>query len=248
MAAWWLEQARAQDEQTSVMRLEEADEANLDAALRGALRATRRHANAGASGAAELLVAFRHELGGVDVSGLRCMPLDGDIGRRLPVELLGDPRISAARLPTRKASGGVGLAGALLHHAKAIVEELVSAHSPAVFKIGITCSPLVRWRHYERDGYCQFHMLHATPEPGAVQMLEAALIDAFQGRQGCRNIARGGEGPVGRPPYFAYLALAPCGAGIGLLVAAKHAQQPQVQQQRRKRPRGARDEADLFED
>ena len=94
-----------------------------------------------------------------------------------------------------------------------------------VFKIGITCTPLVRWRAYDREGYQQMHLLHVTEEPGLVQMLEAvswtsvwlfkgsikprngnrrglhavmpplkALISEFQGRPGCRNVARGGEG------------------------------------------------------
>ena len=43
-----------------------------------------------------------------------------------------------------------------------------------VFKIGITCTPFVRWRAYEREGYQQMHLLHVTEEPGLVQMMEAA--------------------------------------------------------------------------
>lgn len=68
-----------------------------------------------------------------------------------------------------------------------------------VFKIGITCTPLVRWRAYDREGYQQMHLLHVTEEPGLVQMLEAALISEFQHRAGCRNVARGGEGLGLRP-------------------------------------------------
>ena len=124
-----------------------------------------------------------------------------------------------------------------------------------VFKIGITCTPFVRWRAYEREGYQQMHLLHVTEEPGLVQMMEAAprilnrsvckertavteftvrfvysvsaskncffkiilfymqgksnkgpkalcqitqaLISEFQGRPGCRNVAKGGEGRIG---------------------------------------------------
>ena len=66
---------------------------------------------------------------------------------------------------------------------------------------------------YTQEGYDMLHLLAVFEEPGAAQMLEAALIDAFRGRVGCRNVAAGGEGPVGRSPYFTYCAVATCGPG-----------------------------------
>lgn len=48
------------------------------------------------------------------------------------------------------------------------------AKAPVVFKIGITCTPFLRWRAYEREGYQKMHLLHVTEEPGLVQMMEAA--------------------------------------------------------------------------
>lgn len=139
-------------------------------------------------------------------------------------------------------------------------QRILRSEAPVVFKIGITCTPFVRWRAYEREGYQQMHLLHVTEEPGLVQMMEAApgilnrsvrkedlvakachwqnsqfvlcivlvhdmqnwfvfcclssgksnkgpkaalcqitqaLISEFQGRPGCRNVAKGGEGRTG---------------------------------------------------
>lgn len=210
LAVWYMERPRG--EETTLVRADENQESILSRALATALAGLRR-----TFAPRELSAALRRALGGVDISGLRCVPLDGQLAGRLPPELVGDPRVSAVRLPGGKAMVRPALAGAALSRAKAIVEEILRMSGPAVFKIGITCSPLMRYRAYEREGYGSMHLLHATEEPGAVQMLEAALIDAFQGRVGCRNVARGGEGPVGRAPYFAYLALAPCGNGVGLM-------------------------------
>lgn len=207
LASWFVEMLRG--DSVTLTRAGEQEEQQLGRALQRALAGPQR--GGPAPSRTEFRGRFLHELGIVDCGGLRCVPLHGELVRRLPEELLGDPRVSAARLPPGRA-----LAGAALLRAKGVVEELLRACGPAAFKIGITCSPLARWRAYEREGYAQMHLLHATEEPGAVQMLEAALIDAFQARAGCRNIARGGEGPVGRGPYFCYLALAPCGAGVGL--------------------------------
>jgi len=226
LASWFVEQLHG--EQSRFVRLSEGEEAGLDRALATALAGVRAPCNRVAmregaiSGIAggQLYAAFRRELGGVNVSGLACVPLDGGVARRLPPELGGDVRVSAARLLAssgRSSSSRLPLAGASLGRVKAAVEELIDAAAPAVFKIGITCTPFMRFRSYAREGYAQMHLLYASEEPGAVQMLEAALIDNFQQRVGCRNVARGGEGPVGRAPYFAYLVLAPCGDGIGIL-------------------------------
>ena len=61
-----------------------------------------------------------------------------------------------------------------LRHSAPGVDELLRSEAPVVFKIGITCTPFVRWRAYEREGYQQMHLLHVTEEPGLVQMMEAA--------------------------------------------------------------------------
>ncbi|CAJ1422627.1 unnamed protein product, partial [Effrenium voratum] len=212
-AMWFLEQPTANAMHTELSRLANDEEAFLDAALEEALCSLRRRGvlGAGPAAAAQLLADFSAALG-ASLESLRCVPLDGDLHRMLPPELLGDPRVSAARLPSRNGKGGE-LAGAALCRAKGVVTQILDAMAPVVFKIGITCTPLVRWRAYDREGYQQMHLLHVTEEPGLVQMLEAALISEFQGRSGCRNVAKGGEGPVGRGPYFAYLVVVSCGGG-----------------------------------
>lgn len=211
LAVWFIEHQRGDEKH--FLRAAPSDEVCLCDALSRSMEATRN--GRGGPAKAELFARFRAALGGVCIDGLRCVPLDGDTACRLPAEL-SDPCVSSVKLPSgRKCAKS--LAGTALQRAKAVVEELLRASGPAVFKIGITCSPLMRFRAYERDGYHAMHLLFASEEPGAVQMLEAALIDAFRERMGCRNKARGGEGPVGRAPYFTYLALAPCGTGVGLL-------------------------------
>ncbi|CAK9093015.1 unnamed protein product [Durusdinium trenchii] len=222
-AMWFLQTLHGgPQEREEISRLAEEDESMMNAALETALNALRRKGvtSSGPAAAAQLL----NELGQAaqaNLNGLCCVPLDSDLYRSMPSELLGDPKVSAARLPPRPGKGGkvarAALAGAALHRAKEVVTQILDAMAPVVFKIGITCTPFVRWRAYEREGYEQMHLLHVTEEPGLVQMLEAALISEFQARPGCRNVARGGEGPVGRGPYFAYLVVVSCGDGVGIL-------------------------------
>ena len=101
------------------------------------------------------------------------------------------------------------LSGVCLQLAKASIRDLMDSCSPPlVFKIGITCNPVQRWQSYEQEGYTKFHLLYCSDESGSVKMLEAALIDMFQTVPGCRNVAKGGEGPSGRGPRFTHLALA----------------------------------------
>jgi len=208
-------------------RVDEADEALLNHALQAALSVPAIVARRGFTTtddgfdteASRLYATFCRALEKQHLSaeGLRCVPLERWVARRLPPEL-SDPCVSATRVI---GGGDAILAGSVLRGAKRTVEDLLAASGPAVFKIGITCDPLKRWRGYEREGYAQLHLLYTSDQPVAVQMLEAALIDAFQGRAGCRNVAHGGEGPTGRdPPYFTYLALTPCGAGVGVSVGA----------------------------
>lgn len=208
------------------LRLPVEDEEKLTSALESAhaslrpVRARRGVPTAAyaAARSAALYQALRNALGTEDIGALRCAPLDGELARSLPLELL-CPGVRVAHLPAAASSGGrFALAGAALQRAKASVEGLLRDSGPAVFKVGITCNPPMRWRAYERDGYAGLHLVFGAEDPGAVQMMEAALIDAFRGRLGCRNIARGGEGPVGRGPFFTYLALAPCGEGVGVAV------------------------------
>ena len=94
---------------------------------------------------------------------IRCLPLDGDLARLLPPELVGSSSVSVVHLPAPPAgrSGGAVLAaaGVALKRARGIVEELLKESGPTVFKIGITCNPLIRWRAYERDGYAKMHLL-----------------------------------------------------------------------------------------
>ncbi|CAE7219602.1 unnamed protein product [Symbiodinium natans] len=219
-AIWFLEQPGPPGCDTELSRVAVDEEAFLDAALEAALEELRKRgvSRGGPAAAAQLLHNFGQAVGAT-TAGLRCVPLDGDLHRCLPAELLGDPRVSGARLPGRSSGkrGGPALAGAALHRAKDVVRQILDSMSPVVFKIGITCTPLMRFRAYDREGYQQMHLLHVTEEPGLVQMLEAALISEFQERPGCRNVARGGEGPVGRAPYFAYLVVVACGDGVGIL-------------------------------
>lgn len=202
-----------------ISRLSKEEETAMNAALETALCALRRKGitRAGPAAAAQLLNEFSHAVG-ANLTGLCCVPLDGDLHSALPAELLGDPAVSAARLPPPPPKGKSGaLAGAALHRAKQVVSQILDSLAPVVFKIGITCTPFLRWRAYEREGYQKMHLLHVTEEPGLVQMMEAALISEFQGRAGCRNVAKGGEGPVGQAPYFAYLVVVSCGDGVGIL-------------------------------
>ncbi|CAE8741039.1 unnamed protein product [Polarella glacialis] len=202
LAIWFQESFAKPGQEVPIFRVSLQEEEALNCALATALAAPaqrRFRGNFGPAAAAQLHADFAAALGArASTSALKCVPLEGQLQHRLPKELLGDPRVSALRLPQRKRSGGAELAGSALHRAKTVVEEILGGCGPVVFKIGITCNPLVRWSAYEREGYQQFHLLHVTDSSEVVQLFEAALIAAFQDRAGCRNIARGGEGPVGR--------------------------------------------------
>lgn len=221
-AIWFLQTPMNEDDRSDmggamkISRLSMEEETAMNAALETALCALRRKGitRAGPAAAAQLLSEFSHAVG-ADLTGLCCVPLDGELHSALPAELLGDPAVSAARLPPPPQGKSGALAGAALHRAKQVVSQILDSLAPVVFKIGITCTPFLRWRAYEREGYQKMHLLHVTEEPGLVQMMEAALISEFQGRAGCRNVAKGGEGPVGQAPYFAYLVVVSCGDGVG---------------------------------
>lgn len=218
LAIWYVEEVTCGRE-AALYRLDNDDEAFLNKSLASLIRSLerRRVSPSTANGAAQFLSEFASAVGRHDVTLLRCVPLDGDLSRKLPQRLKGDARICTLKLPARKRTSSGMLAGATLQHAKGVVGELLDHLGPAVFKIGITATPLARWRYYEKEGYQQFHLLHVAEEATTVQMLEAALIDAFKDRPGCRNIARGGEGPTGRGPHWTYIAVVACGDGVGIL-------------------------------
>jgi len=211
LAVWFVERPRG--DAATWERVTADEEERLSAALVAALaRMTKRR-----GGSVAFFSAFCSALGDVCISGLRCVPLSGELARLLPSDLL-DPCVHATRLPAMEGGGGK-LAGSILQRVKATVEELLRAGVEwSFFKIGITCNPISRWRAYEREGFAQLHLLHATEEPSLIQMLEAALIDTFRAQPGCRNVAPGGEGRVGRTPYFAYLAV-----GTSMAVGRKRA-------------------------
>eukprot|EP00927_Polykrikos_kofoidii_P016939 TRINITY_DN17697_c0_g5_i1.p1 TRINITY_DN17697_c0_g5~~TRINITY_DN17697_c0_g5_i1.p1 ORF type:complete len:696 (-),score=96.72 TRINITY_DN17697_c0_g5_i1:32-2119(-) len=219
IAVWFIERVRG--EQVSFHHVTDQEEPYLSQALSKALATTPRScrgAVAAANASNELYTKFQDHLATdlACVAPYRCVPFCSDFARRWP-NRLGHPAMSATLLVSvgSSARGGL-LAGNALGRVKGAVEELLRSAGIAIFKIGITCNPFMRWQAYERDGYTRFHLVFAAEEVGAVQMLEACLIDFFGERSGCRNIARGGEGPVGRGPYFTYLAVAPCGDGIGV--------------------------------
>lgn len=203
LAIWYQERGR------DLVRVTDSEEARLNDILPRALCSASR-AGGGTSEAKAAVTQLLNE-------EVQCVALDGGVARRLPPDLTHD-HVSAVRLIRGAGKGGSRrtVAGAVLRYTKEVVEELLFACDPAVFKLGITCSPLLRWVSYEREGYVRMELLFVSDDPGIVQMLEAALIGVFADRPGCRNRAPGGEGPVGRGPYFNYLVTVPAGAGVGI--------------------------------
>ena len=233
LVSWFYKSVRGVQTIPTISRVPEVDEAVMNSALRTAMQSTRQRRTgtkssssssiapmpviaappgapsavlaAAAAGPDGYWAAFRAAMSGdVLVNGLTCVPCTKTILRFVPAQLL-DPKIVAARLPERMNM----LSGVCLQLAKASIRDLMDSCSPPlVFKIGITCNPVQRWQSYEQEGYTKFHLLYCSDESGSVKMLEAALIDMFQTVPGCRNVAKGGEGPSGRGPHFTYLALA----------------------------------------
>ena len=76
-----------------------------------------------------------------------------------------------------------------------------------VFKFGITCDPVRRMEFYKRDGYQRMIVILMSAKVCGVEMLEAFLISKYGHIMGCRNVALGGEGNLGRfpPPFFVYI-------------------------------------------
>ena len=102
--------------------------------------------------------------------------------------------------------------GAVLAHMQQATERQLElcGKQLCIFKFGITAQPLQRWAFYHQENYIRFTVLHATNSLFEACWAEAALIALKDGVRACRNIKRGGDGPLhtkgGGPPYFVYLA------------------------------------------
>ena len=96
--------------------------------------------------------------------------------------------IRAQRLPLlfRLPHKGL-LAGAVLQHSIRVVEEYFKELEPLVFKFGWTHNPIWRWTNalygycQDRDIWSQMIILHVSHEAFGPAMLEAALINQYQG-------------------------------------------------------------------
>ena len=104
-----------------------------------------------------------------------------------------------------------GEAGHVLRHCVFQIKRMIclKGDTVAVFKIGISATLAFRFRKYRDENFESMHVVHMSNNLGEVDMLEAALIDSFIHRQGCRNVALGGNGPLRlskfSPPYFCYV-------------------------------------------
>jgi hypothetical protein len=75
-----------------------------------------------------------------------------------------------------------------------------------IFKFGIATDPLMRWGFYRADGYERMVVILMSAKVGGVELLEAHLISKHGHIMGCRLVALGGEGILGRfPSYFVYI-------------------------------------------
>ena len=79
------------------------------------------------------------------------------------------------------------LAGRVLQHASREMEKLFQDHEPMIWKVGYTHNPAWRWAN-KMYGYAQdiakwerMEVLYLSKEPFGPAMLEAMLIDKFQG-------------------------------------------------------------------
>ncbi|CAE7235723.1 unnamed protein product [Symbiodinium natans] len=95
------------------------------------------------------------------------------------------------------------LAGAVLQHALAVVGTYLARYEPMIYKFGWTHDPFWRWSNdlygYQRDvdSWSEMVILHVSHEAFGPAMLEASLINQFQGIStklpGCRNVRQGGD-------------------------------------------------------
>ena len=97
-------------------------------------------------------------------------------------------------------------------HAEGVVRRLSKEH-PAVFKVGITSSPVRRWLHPtygysldKRERWQGMKIICVTESSFSAALLECMLIAKFKGTPGCRNEKPGGEtASPGEGPHFTYL-------------------------------------------
>ena len=78
-------------------------------------------------------------------------------------------------------------AGRILSHAIRITEALFKKEEPLIFKFGFSHNPVWRWTNdiygycHSRDKWTHMIILHYSKEPFTTAMLEAALIEKYQG-------------------------------------------------------------------
>ena len=87
-----------------------------------------------------------------------------------------------------------------------------------MYKLGVTSISPWRKQKYEDDGYT-FNLVMYSMDPGTMSMLETGMIEIHDGKPGCENIGRGGEGATRkkwhskRAPFFFYVATRDTHAG-----------------------------------
>lgn len=78
-------------------------------------------------------------------------------------------------------------AGRILQHAVNVIEGLFSKYDPMIFKIGFTHNPAWRWENkvygymHSQDKWSNMTVLYGSMEPYGPAMLEAALIEKYEG-------------------------------------------------------------------
>lgn len=88
----------------------------------------------------------------------------------------------AFRLPKSNA-----VAGGVLRHSIHVIDQLLEKWYPMIFKVGYTHNCVWRWSNpiygygSSCDKWSQMVVLHIAAEPYSVAMLEAALIEKYQG-------------------------------------------------------------------
>ena len=103
-------------------------------------------------------------------------------------------------------------ASQVAEHAEGAIRRLSKEH-PAVFKVGITSSPVRRWLHPtygysldKRERWQGMKLICVTECSFSAALLECMLISKFKGTPGCRNEKPGGEtASPGAGPHFTYL-------------------------------------------
>ena len=116
---------------------------------------------------------------------------------KLTFEIPKNPRASASHV---------------MRHVENAVSKLSCKH-PAVFKIGISANPVLRWNHTvygyarcRREKWQGMKVIAVTAHSFSAALLESVLISKFRGTPGCRNESPGGEtANPGDGPHFTYV-------------------------------------------